>query len=375
MIVIFQVPDERKTKHRYGNKVATFLLIYSPKKGTLEIFTVQQGTKIVTFSASKYSKLLYITHGLMGFTTTSKSRYVCQYTCVFLDNDGQIREIFVPFHFALAEKSSIRARDIHLHKKLRQLIKANCPSGVDLDNEIFHICTELKTVELRQQTLEMLLKHQRISAEVLARCLQHFLDDPSEGDAQSSFRVLCTNAKSMLELYLFAVCNSDQAPENDKETDGNNKLNLEERDLQGLQKLLDLATATQNEDLNTPRVRFFSDNVFTVSSFLECFDLTSPDAVQLKPNTEELELFKTSEVNIVRSLFLFKCFGWLLQEQENKVLESFLPGTLQGLHIWISSQLVGVFFRIISESCPTKRPIQLGHSLLGVQVFGHQPES
>ncbi|ERL83997.1 rab3 GTPase-activating protein regulatory subunit-like [Dendroctonus ponderosae] len=291
-----QVPDERKSKHRFGNKVATFLLIYSPKKGTLEIFTVQQGTKIVTFSASKYSKLLYITHGLMGFTTTSKSRYVCQYTCVFLDNDGQIREISVPFHFALAEKSSIRARDIHLHKKLRQLIKTDCPSEVDLDKEIFHICTELKTVELRQQTLEMLLNHERISAEVLARCLQHFLDDPAEGDAQSTFRVLCTNAKSVLELYLFAVSTSCEAPENDNNADHNNKLNLEERDLQGLQKLLDLATATQNEDRNTPRVRFSSYKNFPVSSFLWCFDLTSADEIGLKPDTEELELLKSSEV-------------------------------------------------------------------------------
>ncbi|CAG9761149.1 unnamed protein product [Ceutorhynchus assimilis] len=299
-----QVPDERRSKHRVGNKVALFLVIYSPKKGTLEIFTVQQGTKIATFSASKQSKLLYITHGLMGFTTTSKSRYICQFTCLFLDNDGQIREISVPFHFALAEKNSIRARDIHLYKKLKQFIKSGCLSQDALENETYNICTELQTVEIKTQTLDMLLNSKNISPEIILMCTDYFwnqLRENTDNEVILNCKTVCRNVKALIELYLFVTLSSnvDEDFKNGNDTenkDQNHKtLNLEVRDLEGLQKLLDLVTSSKDVDLKVVHVRFSKD-IFTVHDFLASFDLTKAGGVSLKDNLEEDLLFKTSEV-------------------------------------------------------------------------------
>ncbi|KAL1494755.1 hypothetical protein ABEB36_010302 [Hypothenemus hampei] len=297
-----QVPDERRSKHRLGSKVATFLLIYSSKKGTLEIFTIQQGTKIATFSASKHSRLLYVTHGLMGFTQTSKSRYVCPLTTAFLDGDGAIREIFIPFHFALAEKNSIRARDIHLYKKIRQLIKTGNQARNELENEIFKISTEIKMDELKMQTLDMLLKSKDISSECILKFANYFLDQISEeADKESqmttqNFRILCRNVRALAELYLFATLSensSDESSNEDAETPKNNRLNLDSKDLELLQKLLDLATS--NTKWNTPHVRF-STETFSVTDFLSSFDMNMPNKVELRSNLDDDQLFKISEV-------------------------------------------------------------------------------
>ncbi|XP_066258054.1 rab3 GTPase-activating protein non-catalytic subunit [Euwallacea similis] len=286
-----QVPDERRSKHRPGNKVATFLAIYSPKKGTLEIFTVQHGTKIATFSTSKCSRLLYITHGLMGFTTTTKSRYICQFTCIFLDKDGQIREIMVPFHFALAEKNSVRAKDIYLYKKLRQSIK----TGECLESEIYNVCTELKTIELKTQTLELLLSSKDMSPEGTLRCVNYFLSHVSGKSEAATFDIMCKNVKTILELYVFSDDNDETEKSATYNEAENGKLNLNPRDLSGLQKLLDLAISSSDNDLKTPRVRFSNETSFSSSDFLSSFELTKT-VITLKSAIEEHQKFKTSEI-------------------------------------------------------------------------------
>lgn len=296
-----QVPDERRSKHRVGNKVAQFLIIYSPKKGTIEIFTVQQGIKISTFSASKHSRLLYITHGLMGFATTSKTRYICQFTCVFVDGDGTIKDILVPFHFAVAEKNSKRARDIHLYKKLRQFIKCGEFDLDRLQNETYDICTELKTVEIKAQTLEMLLNSKDTTPEMLLRCVEYFLDQEDvESEAASNFKILCQNVQSLLDLYLFVNtlhdC-EDAIDENNKNTKGSiNNLILDDKELGNLQKLLDLATSSNDNNLKVPHVRFSDKESFNVSDFMKSFDVTKVEKIGLKTKLEEDVLFRTSEV-------------------------------------------------------------------------------
>nr|CAI5849691.1 unnamed protein product [Callosobruchus analis] len=288
-----QVPDEKKSKHRHGNKVAHFLLIYAPKKGTLEVFSLIQGSKICTFTASKFSRLFHINYGLMGFTsTTSKSRYVCQWTTVFIDNDGQIKEILVPFHFALAEKNNKRSRDIHLYKKLRHFIKAGDYNEEALLKESYDICVELKTLEIKSQTVDMLVSNRNIPAEVMLKCVQHFEKNTTD-EEEKSLKILCDNISHLLELYL-SIINRE---ESDIEETKSIALKVEVKELSNLQKLLDISTDSDSMELPEYHVRF-SDNssAFSASEFLSVFDFSSVDSVKLKDNTDDTVLFKTSEV-------------------------------------------------------------------------------
>nr|CAH7750373.1 unnamed protein product [Callosobruchus chinensis] len=288
-----QVPDEKKSKHRHGNKVAHFLLIYAPKKGTLEAFSLVQGSKICTFSASKFSRLFHINYGLMGFTsTTSKSRYVCQWTTVFIDNDGQIKEILVPFHFALAEKNNKRSRDIHLYKKLRHFIKSGDYNEETLLKESYDICVELKTLEIKSQTVDMLVSNRNIPAKVMLKCVQNFEENITDEEG-SSLKILCDNLSHLLELYLSIVNKEDGDIEETKSI----ALKVEVSEMSNLQKLLDISTFSDSMELPEFHVRF-SDNpsAFSASEFLSVFDFSSVDSVRLKDIIDDTVLFKASEV-------------------------------------------------------------------------------
>lgn len=245
--------------------------------------------KVTTFTASKFSRLLYINYGLMGFQTTTKSRYICSFSTIFIDNDGKIKEIQIPFHYALTEKNSKRSRDIHLYKKLRQLIK----NDVELEligNEALKTCTELKTIEIQLQTVEMLLNSKNLIASIILPCLEYFLEKNKEleGD-ENKFKILVENAYRLVKFYMYI---NETVLE-----DGNNsdiKLNLDPKDLQ---KLHDLNALVDNTSRNNEMKVTFSDfNEFNVVNFISLFDLSNPLKIHLKSNMDDSLLFKAAEI-------------------------------------------------------------------------------
>ncbi|CAH0555656.1 unnamed protein product [Brassicogethes aeneus] len=296
-----QVPDERKSKFKIGNRVALFLVVYSAKKGTLEIFSAQQGTKIATFTASKNSRLLYVNYGLMGFLTTSKSKYICQYTTIFVDNDGQIKEIMIPFHFALTEKNNKRAKDIHLYKKLRALVKSGDFDFDRLSAEVQSTCAELKTPEIRLQTVEMLFNSKDVPTEISLQCVQFFSDKfetESEAEDSNSFRTLVNNACSLLKFFLFldATDSMDSLNGNEEEIKADTALHLGDKEMSNLQKLLDLNASNDNAKQNEVKVNFADESTNSLQDYISVFNLTNPDEITLKPNLEDPQLLKASEI-------------------------------------------------------------------------------
>lgn len=295
-VAFVQVPDERKSKHKIGNRVALFLVIYSTKKGTLEFFSVQQGARIATFSASKHSRLLYINYGLMGFVTTTKSRYICQYTVVFMDNDGQIKEFLIPFHFALTEKNNKRAKDIHFYKKLRTLVKSGEFDLEKLKTEAYNTCTELKTSEIQLQTVDLLLNNKAVFPEVALHCLEYFVEkcDP---ETEDGFKILVNNAFCLIKFYIFLRDSSENLDQrNGNKTEANTTLNLSDKELCNLQKLLDLNVLNDNMKQLEVKVSFSDHKRNAAHDFISAFVLTNPEAIILKPNLDENQLLKASEV-------------------------------------------------------------------------------
>jgi hypothetical protein len=332
-----QVPDERPSKHRIGNKVALFLVIYSPKKGTVEIFTVQQGQKISTFSASKFSRLVYNNYSLMGFTTTSKSRYICQFDTVLIDNDGQVKEISIPFHFALNEKNSKRARDIHLFKKLKQLLKHGECDNETLEEQTLKVCTELKTGELKLQTLELLLTDKNIPAELILKCVQYFLQDDSE-EERNDLKVVSDSVRLLLNFYLFTK--SEELDAKNGNTDlklapAETKLNLETKQLGNLQKLLDLSTIKDPKP--EVKVDFVESKEVSASGFVSIFNLTQPGLISLKQNTDDDLLFKISEQVFRKYVENCAVDGLLEQIQTSKITPKDLFFLL--IHYWVNRPL------------------------------------
>ncbi|KAJ9600698.1 hypothetical protein L9F63_026164, partial [Diploptera punctata] len=150
-------------------RLALFLVIYAPKQGVIEIWAMEQGPKVAKFTANKSGRLLYINHGMMGLNNIPlKGGNRCQFPCVFLDPSGVMKQIYVPFHFALSDKNSKRARDLHLLKKLKTFLKEDEYDDDKLIDEVQKTVQELKTNEIRMQAVEMLSTNKHISPDALA---------------------------------------------------------------------------------------------------------------------------------------------------------------------------------------------------------------
>lgn len=111
--------------------------------------------------------------GLNDVALSSENR--AQYSCVFIDPVGGLKEILVPFHFALSSKNGKRARDIHLLKKLKTFIREEDFDDEKLVKQVTEVCTEIKTNEIRLQILEMLKHSKHVIPEALQVAATCFL--------------------------------------------------------------------------------------------------------------------------------------------------------------------------------------------------------
>ncbi|KAF5303849.1 hypothetical protein FQR65_LT08106 [Abscondita terminalis] len=299
-----QVPDEKRSKHRASNRIATFLIIYAPKKGTLEIFSAQQGLKVATFTASKFSVLLYINYGLVGFTTTTKSKYVCPCTCILLDPDGQIKELIIPFHFALTEKNSRRARDLHLYKRLKTFVRTGDLFLENFIAEALNTCMELKTTEVQLQCIQMLMGCREIHPDVIVKCANYFVEKYRFGDGDDvnndtkSLKQLLHHLGAITQFYVFILTHQynldDENGNQSLEREPSTQTYLGEKVLNNLQKLLDLSTVDDGRgDL---KVSFCVDKEFNFCTFLSAFDVTRTDQITLRSNVDVNTLSVISEV-------------------------------------------------------------------------------
>lgn len=98
-----------------------------------------------------------------------------QYSCVFMDPLGGLKEICVPFHFALNSKNGKRARDIHLLRKLRTFLREEEFDEEKLVSEVNSTCAGLKTNEIRVQTIEVLMNNKHILPDALLAATNCFV--------------------------------------------------------------------------------------------------------------------------------------------------------------------------------------------------------
>lgn len=101
--------DVQKARHRKGKhsnpnlppRHALFIVIYAPRKGLIEIFATQQGPRVASFKVTKKGRLLYVPHGLVGFSSAPvKGINTSQFPVIFVSDEG-LMELMVPFHCAL----------------------------------------------------------------------------------------------------------------------------------------------------------------------------------------------------------------------------------------------------------------------------------
>ncbi|XP_054722807.1 rab3 GTPase-activating protein non-catalytic subunit-like, partial [Uloborus diversus] len=158
--IVKDAKHDREKKRR-----VFFLVIYAPRRGILEVWCTQQGPRVAAFNVGKTGRLYCPGYAMVGGSVLSSNLakdHLC--SCYFLDVDGVMKKIIVPFHLVLSEKNSRRARDLHLLRELKLTLK-NVTKGKSF--EIIKILHDMRTSCTRIQALENILSSRYSTVELV----------------------------------------------------------------------------------------------------------------------------------------------------------------------------------------------------------------
>ncbi|CAB1335014.1 unnamed protein product [Coregonus sp. 'balchen'] len=185
---------------------AQFLVIYAPRRGILEVWGTQQGPRVGAFTVGKHCRLLYAGYRLMGVNSVTSQGWQLhtQQVCLFDPATGVLRTITVPFHLALSDKKSERAKDMHLLKRLTTLLKNREVEADILESEAQSVLLDIKHPAIKKQALESLLANKNAPVSCLTNITRVLLaslrgKDPEAVD--EALLQLCSSQLKLLQLY------------------------------------------------------------------------------------------------------------------------------------------------------------------------------
>ncbi|XP_006869763.1 PREDICTED: rab3 GTPase-activating protein non-catalytic subunit [Chrysochloris asiatica] len=323
------------------SRVAQFLVIYAPRRGILEVWSTQQGPRVGAFNVGKYCRLLYPGYKIMGLNNvTSQSWQPQTYQICLVDPvSGSMKTVNVPFHLALSDKKSERAKDMHLVKKLAVLLKTKSSSLESLEPEIKELILDIKYPATKKQALESILASERLPVSCLRNITQTLMDTLQNQELESVDEGLlqfCENKLKLLHLYesvskLNSLGFHSDTPFSD--ADLAVLLRLDEQELLKLQSLLEIYK--QENTRTTVRFSDAKDAVLPVKTFLEHLEYEK-DVINIKKINEE-------EYVALGSFFFWKCLhGESSTEDMCHTLESagLSPQLLLSLllSVWLSKE-------------------------------------
>uniref|UniRef100_A0A8D8UHV9 Rab3 GTPase-activating protein non-catalytic subunit n=1 Tax=Cacopsylla melanoneura TaxID=428564 RepID=A0A8D8UHV9_9HEMI len=281
--------EEDASRSKTIRRTALFLVVYAPKRHTLDVWAMQQGPKVSSFTLNQPGRLLYTGHGLMGQSVPSKPRQNAP--LLFLGDNGVIMELEVPFHCILTEKNSTRARDLHLLKKLRCAIRDHINEESKLLEEAKEVGSQLVTVAIIREALGHLTNASHVTPLVLDSFLCAVKDrltattnedDNETGDSSENEEKQCLvravhMLQSVIRFYEYIVGIHDVPPDYACVVDSRDEMELEDlskklsistKELTRVSALITSEVSCTTSTINTPakkhhRVKFSDASNFT----------------------------------------------------------------------------------------------------------------
>nr|XP_028580442.1 rab3 GTPase-activating protein non-catalytic subunit [Podarcis muralis] len=323
------------------SRVAQFLVIYAPRRGILEVWSTQQGPRVGAFNVGKHCRLLYPGYKIMGLNNVTSQGWQPQtYQISLVDPmSGTVKTVHVPFHLALSDKKSERAKDMHLVKKLTALLKAKTLNLDVVEAEVKGLILDIKYPATKKQALESILANERLPLSSLTSIAQTLMDTLKSQEMEcidEGLLQFCANKLKLMHLHesvsklnsLTVPC--EIVPSNN---DLAKLLRLDEQEFTRLQMLLE----NYKQQNTQPSVHFAEDKdgVLPVKTFLEYMDYEK-DVINVKKLDER-------EYVALGSFFFWKCLhGESSTEEMCQTLETagFSPQLLLSLllSVWLSKE-------------------------------------
>ncbi|OXB77938.1 UNVERIFIED_CONTAM: hypothetical protein H355_015224 [Colinus virginianus] len=326
------------------SRVAQFLVIYAPRRGILEVWSTQQGPRVGAFNVGKHCRLLYPGYKIMGLNNVTSQGWQPQtyQICLVDPVSGSVKTVHVPFHFALSDKKSERAKDMHLVKKLNTLLKAKTSDLDVIEAEAKELILDIKYPATKKQALESILTSERVPLSSLTNITQTLMDNLEKQELESVDEGLlqfCANKLKLLHLYeIVSKLNSQSIQEDTVPSDNDlaKLLRLEEKDFHRLQTLLE---KYKKENAQTP-VQFADekDDVLSVKMFLEYLECEK-DAINVKNMEDDEYVALGSDTESWEALSLDAEYWKLLLKQleDCLILQTLLHSKVSKKTIRVSS--------------------------------------
>uniref|UniRef100_A0A673CUN6 RAB3 GTPase activating protein subunit 2 (non-catalytic) n=1 Tax=Sphaeramia orbicularis TaxID=375764 RepID=A0A673CUN6_9TELE len=178
-----QVPEERSIREfspsaSLPRRHALFLVIYAPRRGILEVWAMQHGPRVGAFNVGKHCRLLYAGYRLMGVNSVTSQGWQLhtQQVCLLDPTTGALRTVNVPFHLALSDKKSERAKDMHLLRRLTTVLKSREVEPDVLESEAKSVLLDIKHPAIKKQALESLLSNKNAPVSCLTNITSALYD-------------------------------------------------------------------------------------------------------------------------------------------------------------------------------------------------------
>ncbi|XP_039386716.1 rab3 GTPase-activating protein non-catalytic subunit isoform X3 [Mauremys reevesii] len=326
---------------RSPSRVAQFLVIYAPRRGILEVWSTQQGPRVGAFNVGKHCRLLYPGYKIMGLNNMTSQGWQSQtyQICLVDPVSGSIKTVHVPFHLALSDKKSERAKDMHLVKKLSALLKAKTSNLDMVEAEAKELILDIKYPATKKQALESILASERVPLTALSNITQTLMDTLKNQEfvcVDEGLLQFCANKLKLLHLYeSVSKLNSLSMQQSTLLSDNDlaKLLRLDEKEFARLQTLLE--NYKQENTQTTVRFADDKDGILPVKMFLEYLECEK-DMILVKKLDE-------GEYVALGSFFFWKCLcGESSTEEMCHTLESagFSPQLLLSLllSVWLSKE-------------------------------------
>ncbi|KAG9347341.1 hypothetical protein JZ751_004908 [Albula glossodonta] len=217
---------EKVSSPSFPRRHAQFLVIYAPRRGILEVWGTQQGPRVGAFTVGKHCRLLYPGYRLMGVNSVTSQGWQLhtQQVCLLDPATGVLRTITVPFHLALSDKKSERAKDMHLLKKLNALLRSQDLEPDILESEGQSALLEIKHPAIKKQALESLLSNKNAPVSCLTNITRALSDSLKEQDPEAveeGLLQLCSSQLKLLQLYVDIQSLHSASPPSSTDNDTN----------------------------------------------------------------------------------------------------------------------------------------------------------
>lgn len=286
--------DEKMSKntHKQKRRHTAFLAIYSPRKSTVDVWCIERGKKLAVFPAGPHGQLIqqfgYAASGSDGVVSTKSSHSVATAAFYLNPSDLTIKELTIPFHYALDTSSTKKSKDLHIINQIKVAIKSFEDNQSEVSAEVSDLCDSIQTNEMRFKCVNTLMKSRHLTPDILAIVLSSFLKNTSQEpndtatNRKDKFMIsnaqlieFLTNYQKLVEFFV------SMKPKCDTKRRSDGRVSGERRDFEDIFRVIDTykvcltATRSAKVTIQSPH----RSNTFI--EYLSIFDCTGNDGIQL----------------------------------------------------------------------------------------------